>query len=268
MYDSEGVGFSKFNVPEAASPFPRSRVNRTKAGQKFETERMMRMKWMQAVAISIGIAALNVAAQAQTGTAGQARANTAGPARQTAASESQFDIGVNFYEAFNNATSGLGTQQTPKNAAGGMFEARYIDSPFLGFEFTYSYNPANQSFAPKPGACALVCANPTMNLTAKASEVGLDYVVSKEFGRLRPFAVGGLGFFITSPANSTYEVNTVVRPAFIYGGGTDVSLVSHFGLRLQFRDNLYKAPNLSAFYPATGVYTHSAEPMGGIFFKF
>jgi hypothetical protein len=243
-------------------------VNRTNAGQNFETERMMRMKWMQAVVISIGIAALNVAAQAQAGTAGQAQPNTAGAARETAASESQIDIGVNFYEAFNNSTSGLGTQQTPKNETGGMFEARYIESPFMGFEFTYSYNPADQTLAPKPGACALACANPTTKLNAKASEVGLDYLISKQLGRFRPFAVGGLGFFITSPPNSTYEVNTVVRPAFIYGGGTDVSLISHFGVRLQFRDNLYKAPNLSAFYPATGVYTHSAEPMGGVFFKF
>lgn len=229
----------------------------------------MQMKWMQAVVTLIGIAALSgAAAQAQTSTPDQAQTNTASRSRANAASESQIDIGASFYEAFNNASSGYGTQQTPKNAAGGMFEARYIGSPLVGFEFTYSYNPANQSFAPKPGACALACANPVTNLTAKASEIGLDWVLSKKFGSLRPFAVGGLGFFITSPSNSTYEVTTVVRPAFIYGGGVDWAALSHLGIRLQFRDNLYKAPNLAAFYPATGMYTQTAEPMAGLYYNF
>ncbi len=229
----------------------------------------MRMKWMQAVVMSIGIAAWHgAAAQEQTSTAGQSQANTASQRQAATASESQFDLGVDFYRTFTDATSGLGTEQTPTNSGGGMFEIRYINSPFIGFEFTYSYNHANQSFTPKPGACGFTCSNPTTNLTATADEIGLDYVVSKRFGSLRPFAVGGTGFFITSPARSTYEVNTVVRPVFIYGGGADWGVLPHFGIRLQFRDNLFKAPNLSALYPATGVYTHSAEPMAGLYFKF
>lgn len=225
----------------------------------------MQMKWMQAVVALIGIAAVcGAAAQEPAGTTGQARAQQ----QQSAASESQFDIGVNFYDAFTSATSGFGTVQTPKNAVGGMLEARYIMKPLLGFEMTYSYNPANQSLVPKAGACNFTCANPPTSLTAKASEIGLDYVVSKKFGSLRPFAVGGLGFFITSPSRSTYEVNTVVRPAFIFGGGTDWGFLPHLGIRVQFRDNVYKAPNLSAFYPSTGKYTYSAEPMGGVYYNF
>jgi hypothetical protein len=231
----------------------------------------MRMKWMQAVVTLIGVAALTGGtAHAQTSTAGQAPANTQARQRPNTASDSQFDIGASFYETFTTSTSGLGTQQTPKNSEGGMFEVRRIMSPLLGFEFTFSYNPANQTFAPKPGACAFTCANPVTKISAKASEIGLDYVVSKKFGNIRPFAVGGTGFFITSASGSvnTYDVNTVVRPVFIYGGGADWAFLPHFGLRLQFRDNLYKAPNLSTLYPATGVYTHSSEPMGGVYYNF
>lgn len=231
----------------------------------------MQKKWMKAVVTLMGIAALSgTVARAQATTAGQAQAGAASQRRAKAAGESQFDIGVSGYEAFNNSTSGLGTQQTVKNEAGGMLEVRYIMNPFAGFEFTYSYNPANQSFAPKPGACAYVCANPVTSLTAKASEIGLDYVISKKFGSIRPFAVGGVGFFIASPSSTQFDygVNTVVRPVFIYGGGADWAALPHFGVRLQFRDNLYKAPNLSVIYPATGVYTHSAEPMGGVYYNF
>ncbi len=229
----------------------------------------MQMKWMQAVVALMAIAAWSgAAAQDQSSTTAQGQPNSASHAREQAASDSQFDLGVNFYEVFNDATSGLGTQQTPKNEAGGMIEARYIMRPYVGVEMTYSYNSADQSFAPKPGACGFTCANPVTNLTAKASEIGFDYVASKRFGSFRPFAVGGVGFFITAPGKSTYEVNTVVRPVIIYGGGADWAFLPHLGVRGQFRDNLYKAPNLSALYPATGQYTHSMEPMGGVYFAF
>jgi hypothetical protein len=226
----------------------------------------MGLKWKQAALTAIGIVALSGAAgQAQTGADSQAQANTTGRAHASA-SEAQFDIGASFYEAMNNSTSGNGTQQTTTNSSGGMIEGRYIDSPLVGFEMTYGYNPANQTFSPKTGDCGYACANPVTKLTAKASEVGLDWVFSKKIGNIRPFAVAGMGFFITSPSNSTYEVNTVVRAAFIGGGGLDWGVLPHFGFRVQFRDNVYKAPDLSPFYPSTGVYTHTMEPMAGLYF--
>jgi hypothetical protein len=227
----------------------------------------MGLKWKQAVLTAIVIAALSGAAgHAQSSADSQAQANSTRRA-PAGASDSQFDIGASFYEALNNSTSGGGTQQNTTNAAGGMIEGRYILKPLVGFELTYGYNPANQTFSPKTGNCGYTCANPTTALTAKASEVAFDWVFSKKFGNIRPFAVAGLGFFITSPARSKYEVNTVVRGTFIGGGGVDVGLTRHFGIRGQVRDNIYKAPNLSAFYPATGVYTYTLEPMAGIYFR-
>lgn len=227
----------------------------------------MGMKWMQAVSTAIAMAVLTGAAgHAQTGADSQPQVNSTGRAKP-AASVGQFDIGASFYEALNNSTSGNGSQQTTTNAAGGMLEGRYIASPLVGFEITYGFNPANQTLGPKTGDCGYFCSIPTTPLKAKASEVGLDWVFSKKIGDIRPFAVAGLGFFITSPGNSTYEVNTVVRPAFIGGGGVDWGFLPHFGFRAQFRDNVYKAPNLSAFLPATGVYTHTMEPMAGIYFN-
>jgi hypothetical protein len=222
---------------------------------------MMQMKWIQAVVALIGIAACS-------GAAAQGQEQSAPAPQARTAPDSQIDVGLNVYEAFNQSSSGLGTQQTTTNAVGGMLEGRYILKPYIGFEITYSYNSANQTFTPKTGACAYTCANPPTALTAKANEVGIDYVASKKIGNLRPFLVGGIGFFITAPSNSAYEVTTVVRPAYIFGGGVDWDFLPHFGVRGQFRDNLYKAPNLSALYPATGMYTQTAEPMGGVYFKF
>lgn len=227
----------------------------------------MGMKWTQAVLTAIAIAAFaGAAGHAQTGADSQPHANSTGRTR-AAASPAQFDIGGSFYEALNNGTSGNGTEQTTTNASGGMVEGRYIQSPLVGFEITYGYNPENQTLSPKTGACGFACSNPVTALNVKASEVGLDWVFSKKFGNIRPFAVAGFGFFISSPSKSAYEVNTVVRPAFIGGGGVDWGFLPHFGFRAQFRDNVYKAPDLSPFYPSTGVYTHTMEPMAGLYFN-
>jgi hypothetical protein len=241
--------------------------------RKPTTEIMMRMEWKQAVLFVVGIAALgSVASPAQTPAAGQtntppAPAPAKAPAR--AANGPEFSIGGSFYEALTASTTGNGTQQTTTNSPGGMVEMRLIAHPLLGIEFTYSYNPADQTLKPASNCAAFFsCATPPAALSVTASEVGVDYVASKKMGILRPFAVGGMGFFISSPGKSAYEVQTVVRPAFIFGGGVDIAVASHFGVRGQFRDNIYKAPNLSPFFQPTGKYTYSAEPMGGLYYSF
>jgi len=229
----------------------------------------MRKKWMLATFILIGMAALTGAAaygQADAPAGGQAA--TAAKARTAAGSRSQTDVGGSFYETFTSATSGLGTQQTPTNAPGGMLELRHIANDLVGYEMTFSFNPADQAYAPKAGACGLVCANPPTKIAGNAAEVALDYVVSHKVGNLRPFVVGGLGVFIAIPGPTPLGNNTSIRGAYIYGGGVDYSFSPHLGIRAQFRANLYKAPNTSSIYPATGVFTQSMEPMGGVFYRF
>lgn len=183
------------------------------------------------------------------------------------AAQAQVDFGLSGYKTFNRNTAGNGTTQTAPDSAGGMFEFRYIKAPLRGFEITYSFNPANQTYTPTPGACEIFCSNGTLIQKASQHEVGVDYVASLPKGRLRPFAVAGLGFMITVPGTDGYNLNTVVRPTYIYGGGADWALNPHLGLRVQFRDNVYKAPNLAGVYPTTGQFTHTAEPMAGIFFR-
>jgi len=205
-----------------------------------------------------------------SGTVAHAQAGNA-QATKAQASNAQIDFAASYFQAFTSGTAGNGTKQTPTNSWGAMIEARYLMKPLVGFGFSYSYNRANQSFAPNGttySTCQLACQNPVTNLRAFADEISLDWVPSKQIGRVRPFAIGGIGFFITSPANSVYEVNTVVRPVYVVGGGLDLAVTSHIGIRAQYRDNLYKAPNLSALYFPTGVFTSSSEPMGGLFYRF
>ena len=221
----------------------------------------MGMKWMLTTFILTGMAAL-------TGAAAYGQGGAPANERTPAASRIQTDIGLSGFETFTSATSGNGTQQTPTNSPGGMFEVRQILKPLLGYEMAYSYARANQAFAPKTGACALTCQNPLTSITASSSEIAFNYVASYKAGNLRPFVVGGIGFYIVIPGPTPYGNNTAIRAVYVGGGGVDWGISQRLGIRLQVRDNFYKAPNISQIYPTTGVFTSSLEPMGGVYYRF
>lgn len=229
----------------------------------------MRKKWMLSTFILIGIAALTGAAaygQADSSTSGQSAAKA--KARTAQESESQWDVGGSFYEALTSGTSGTGTKQTPSNGMGGLFEVRHIVNPLVGYELSFGYNQADQAYAPNGTACQLTCAYTATKITGNASAIALDYVVSKKFGNLRPFALAGLGVFLAVPGPTPLGNNTSIRGDYQFGGGVDFAISAHLGIRAQIRDNLYKAPNTSSIFPATGVFTQSLEPMGGVFYRF
>jgi hypothetical protein len=185
-----------------------------------------------------------------------------------AAAKAQTDVALSGLRTFTSSSSGFGTQQTPSNSEGGLLEVRHIVNPLVGYEFAYSLDLANQSYAPETGACSPVCGQLPLKISGKANQFGVNWLVSLKSGSLRPFALGGIGLRITVPGSSPYSVNTVVRPAFVYGGGVDWGFLPHFGLRLQVRGNMTKAPNLSDIYTSTTKYTQIYEPMGGVFYRF
>lgn len=194
-----------------------------------------------------------------------------------ATARAQTDAALSGFETFTSSSTGSGTQQTPSNSAGGLFELRRIVNPLVGFEFNYSLAGENESYI-SPTATLPSCypTGPTgtppscqpLKVSGKANQFGVNWIVSMKAGNLRPFALGGIGLKVTVPGSSPYSVNTVVRPAFVYGGGVDWSFDRHFGLRLQVRGNMSKAPNLSDEFNSTTKYTQIYEPMAGVFYRF
>lgn len=206
----------------------------------------------------------------------------------------QTDLSVSFYGAFNRATAGNNTQQSPANQAGGLLELRHIANPVLGFEATYSVNRSNQTYSNPPVACPLAsfaCSWSTESVSANAHELTADWIPSLHLAHLRAFAVLGAGLLVDVPAENQAPVTTTstgclvcasgpgvttsrsptrtsTRPVYVYGAGLDWGLFGHAGLRLQYRGNLYPAPNLTTFFSSTDAFTHSAEPMMGAWFRF
>ena len=176
------------------------------------------------------------------------------------------DAAVSFFRTFTGSTSGHNTAQTPSNAIGGMFELRRIQSPWIGYEVAYGVSAGTQSYKPLAGNCGFLCGTTPQTWDAIAHQVSVDWVPSFKHGNIEPFGIGGVGFYIDSPNAALGNLQIVVRPMFVYGAGLDWNFLPHAGLRIQYRGNLYKAPNLDNNFNATGAYTQLGEPMVGFYF--
>ncbi|MBB5061366.1 opacity protein-like surface antigen [Granulicella aggregans] len=191
----------------------------------------------------------------------------------------QTDVSASVYGAFSGTSDGNGVMQSPANAAGGLIEVRHISNPLVGFEGTYAFNRANQSYAERtPGICGLPCgvgSTLSTHVPANAHEVTADWIVSFKFLNVRPFVLAGGGVLLNVPSagestggTTTAQTQTQTKGVLVYGGGVDYGLLPHLGLRFQYRGNVYKAPQLTTAFSSSGQFVHTAEPMIGAYFRF
>lgn len=215
-----------------------------------------------------------------------------------AAAPAQTSLSLSAYGAFSGATTGNGTQQSPANQAGGLIELRHIANPILGFEAAYSFNRADETYqtslAGNPPCPSSGCSVSTESVKANAHEITADWVPSLHLANLRPFGVLGVGLLLdvpsesqatvttvdycaapafgscpaTTPTTTTSPTSTSTKPVYVYGAGLDWGLLPHLGLRLQYRGNLYSAPNVTKIFASANTFTHTAEPMIGVYFNF
>jgi len=192
--------------------------------------------------------------------------------KEAVAAVTNTDVAVSLYGAFNGATNGNGTVQSPANAAGGLIEVRHIVNPIIGYEGTYSVNRANQTYTSQNQACPVNAlppcpSSPVAAVSADAHEVTGNWVASLKIANLRPFALAGGGLLFNEPSGNQTNTTSSTKGVFDYGAGLDWGLLPHLGLRFQYRGNLYKAPDLTHLYTSTGAFTHTSEPMIGVYFR-
>jgi hypothetical protein len=183
----------------------------------------------------------------------------------------QTDVALSLYGAFSAKTTGNGVEQSPANAAGALIEVRHISHPLIGFEGTYAYNRANQTYIPSPYTCPVgdsPCPPTAAAISANAHEVTGDYLASVKIANLRPFALAGVGLLFNQPASGQADTMSSNKPVFVYGAGLDWGLIPHLGIRLQYRGNLYKAPELTNVFTSSGAFVRTAEPVVGAYLRF
>ncbi len=204
------------------------------------------------------------------------------------AAQSQTDIALSGYGAFNQNTSGNRTTQSPSDQGGFLVELRHIRNPLMGYEATYGYNRANQAYTSAPVGCpAFGCSTSTATIPANQHEVTADWVVSLKVLMFRPFALAGGGILVNSPEGGTVttvscgilnplcsttttraSTQTQVKGEFTYGAGVDWTLLPHLGLRFQYRGRVSKAPQLVTAFSSTDQFTRTSEPVLGAFLRF
>jgi hypothetical protein len=173
----------------------------------------------------------------------------------SAQTRSQTDIAASFYEAFTGTIGSNGNVQSPSNEAGAIIEARHIVNPLVGYEIAYSFNRANES-------------NNFSTVQSDAHEGSLDWVFSMPLLNFRPFVLVGAGVIYFRPTGGQFGTSSQLQAVYVYGGGIDWTFIPHFGLRLQYRGNLYRAPDLLVAASSANAFAHTAEPMFGAYFRF
>lgn len=222
----------------------------------------------------------------------------------------QTTVSASVYGAYRSSTSKNTSieqrAEDPANSAGFQIAVRHIKNSWIGYEGTYSFNPANENYwfyrknypclnAPvsRLTSCSLEASS---SVHAVASKITGDWVFSFHHGAFRPFALIGAGVLIDVPTQSypstseriwacskvnnvciprpidlpksAYRSQTDIRALLVYGVGWDWTLSKHFGLRFQYRGAIHKSPGLSQLLPATNQLTQDAEPMIGLYYQF
>lgn len=187
--------------------------------------------------------------------------------------EAQTDVAASLYGSFPGTTNNNGIEQSPSNSAGVLLELRHISNPLVGYELTYSFNRANESYqqlGPFPFVCPQSGCTSSFfqSVKANAHRVGADWIVSIPHLPVKPFALAGAGLLFISPSGGQVGTRSNTRPVFEYGAGVDWTFIPHLGLRFQYRGDLYHAPALLDAIHSSGQFVHSAEPMLGAYLRF
>jgi hypothetical protein len=206
-------------------------------------------------------------------------ATLAGPAAQAQSSAlskqlSRLDVGVSGVGEFNGTGSGvvqINAQPTTvnlrtSNTLGALVTVRYTKSPWIGFEGNYGYARYTENFTPFG-----VPPPDTGGVQTNANEYTLGYVVHPPVKfSFQPFVSAGAGTIAFRPTPfGGQSLKEQARATYYYSVGVEKMLSSsHFGLRAQFRQLFFLAPDFQQNYLTIKHRTSTFEPGVGFFIRF
>ena len=161
--------------------------------------------------------------------------------------------------------------QVPSNTAGALVELRYIRSPLVGAEFNYTFSRYTQNFTLNNTTGTPAAQLPyTLGVQAQTNEYSMGYVahVGNFFGLTPYVSLGGGALEFKPTAGGGEKLPPQVRTVFYYAAGIEGNLSQHFGVRAQFRQTFFGAPDFNENYLATGARTTTTEPGVGFYVRF
>lgn len=178
----------------------------------------------------------------------------------------RIDFGVSGAGIFTKDTSGpnyLGQQVMlkPSTTFGPVLQLRYIKSPLVGVELTYGFPRYTDNYT---------YSNVILGVQSQHAETSLGYIAHVNILGLQPFIGAGAGALTARPTPGGGQgLKTQVRFSAYYEVGAETLVYgSHFGLRAQFRQLFYAAPDYNQNYLSNGARSVTSEPTAGFFLRF
>lgn len=179
---------------------------------------------------------------------------------------SRLDLAINGIGSFTKDVKGtnylgVNLDQKASSTLGALITVRYTKSPYVGGEFNYTYARYTQNLS------NYIVGGVQNN----ASEFSLGYVIHPDHELLgaKPFIAVGAGSTEFKP--TTYGgqgLRTQARATYYYSVGLEKDLSPHFGLRAQFRQAFFKAPDFGQNFLTIQQQTWSIEPGFGFVIHF
>ena len=179
----------------------------------------------------------------------------------------KIDFGVSGIGVFSNNTSGnnyvgQNVNLVPSNTFGPLIQLRYIRSPLIGVELNYGFPRYTDNYT-YPGHI--------LGAQSQHAEYTLGYIAHVgSFYGLEPFAGVGGGAMEARPTKGGGQgLPTQLRGALYYTVGAETLVYGqHFGVRVQFRQLFYGAPDYNQNYLANNQRAVTSEPGAGFFLRF
>ena len=175
------------------------------------------------------------------------------------------DLGLSGIGEIRSTVTGTNYQGVPltqsaTNAFGGLVTIRYTKSPLLGAEFNYSFARYSENYTQYiPGG-----------VQTNSSEYTFGYVAhAPQFFGVKPFGALGAGVTAFSPTQYAGQgLPERARATYFYAIGAEAPVLTHVGVRAQFRQLFFLAPDFGQNYLTITQHTNVLEPAVGIYLHF
>ena len=175
------------------------------------------------------------------------------------------DVAVSVFAQYTNVTNGNFIRQDTTSSGGGMISYRQSARWWAGYEVNFGQTKYSESYQ-----------KAEYRVNHNSSEITAAYLLKSPVYRgVRAFLTVGAGAMIFSPSSyggpialTPNKPVTQAVPMFVYSLGVEHQFNEHFGVRLQYRGDEYKAPNFKQVSLNTHSLRTTSEPAVGIYYRF